>query len=183
MPLTPKQQSFVDEYLIDLNATQAAIRAGYSAKTAQEQSSRLLSNVMIQGAVAEAKAARAERVEVQQDDVLRELMRLGFSDLRKVFSSTGSLLPPEEWPDDVAASISSVEVVSRPTSEKDEDGNVVVEHVHKIKVWDKNTALTNLGKHLPTFFSPEKRELSGNVGGGNITVNITPVAPVEHEDL
>ena len=53
--LTPKQQRFVEEYLIDLNATQAAIRAGYSEKTAQEQSSRLLSNVMVQEAVQKAK--------------------------------------------------------------------------------------------------------------------------------
>ena len=59
--LTPKQQRFVEEYLIDLNATQAAIRSGYSEKTAQERSSRLLSNVMVQAAIQEAQSKRAER--------------------------------------------------------------------------------------------------------------------------
>ena len=58
MALTDKQQRFVEEYLVDLNAMQAAIRAGYSERMAQEQSSRLLSNVMVQEAVREAQAAR-----------------------------------------------------------------------------------------------------------------------------
>ena len=70
-----KQQRFVDEYLIDLNATQAAIRAGYSAKTAQEQSSRLLSNVMVQTKLTEAIQARAERTHVDQDWVITVLVK------------------------------------------------------------------------------------------------------------
>ncbi len=68
--MTPKQQRFVDEYTIDLNATQAAIRAGYSPKTAQEQGSRLLSNVMVAEAVAIAKQAQTERTEIDADYVL-----------------------------------------------------------------------------------------------------------------
>lgn len=68
--LTPKQERFVQEYLIDLNATQAAIRAGYSAKTAQEQGSRLLSHVMVSDAIKTAQEARSERVGVSQDYVL-----------------------------------------------------------------------------------------------------------------
>ncbi len=71
--LTPRQARFVDEYLIDLNATQAAIRAGYSRKTAQEQSSRLLSNVMVAAAIEKEQAKRSERVAVSQDDVVRGL--------------------------------------------------------------------------------------------------------------
>ncbi len=71
--LTPRQARFVDEYLIDLNATQAAIRAGYSGKTAQEQSSRLLSNVMVAAAIEKERAKRSERVSVSQDDVVRGL--------------------------------------------------------------------------------------------------------------
>ncbi|WBF05185.1 terminase small subunit [Burkholderia phage CSP3] len=72
-PLTDKQQAFVDEYLVDLNATKAAIRAGYSPKTAQEQSSRMLSKPHVQKAIAEAKARRAERTEIDQDRIVREL--------------------------------------------------------------------------------------------------------------
>lgn len=71
--LTPKQQRFVDEYLVDLNATQAAIRAGYAERTAQEQSSRLLSNVMVQNAIQKAQAKLSGRTEITQDMVLERL--------------------------------------------------------------------------------------------------------------
>jgi phage terminase small subunit len=71
--ITPKQAKFVQEYLLDLNGTQAAIRAGYSPPTAQEQSARLLSNVIVKDVVAQAQAIRAEKVELDQDWVLRRL--------------------------------------------------------------------------------------------------------------
>ena len=71
--LTPKQKCFVDEYLVDLNATQAAIRAGYSAKTAGSIGQRLLKKVEIQTALAAAMAAREERTEITADYVLRRL--------------------------------------------------------------------------------------------------------------
>ena len=74
--LTPKQQRFVEEYLIDLNATQAAIRAGYSERTAQEQSSRLLSNVMVQDAVQKAQKKVSERTEITQDYVLSNIQKV-----------------------------------------------------------------------------------------------------------
>ena len=73
MTLTAKQERFISEYLIDLNATQAAIRAGYSEKTAQEQSSRLLSNVMVQQAVSDAQNRVAEKAEWNAADRLRML--------------------------------------------------------------------------------------------------------------
>lgn len=75
MALTPKQQAFVDEYLVDLNATQAAIRAGYSVKTAHEQASRLLANVKVAEAVVDAKNARSERTKIDADWVLQRLAR------------------------------------------------------------------------------------------------------------
>lgn len=74
--LNKKQQLFVDEYLIDLNATQAAIRAGYSEKTAQEQSSRLLSNVMVQEAVEQRMKERQIRTEITQDKVLEDIEKV-----------------------------------------------------------------------------------------------------------
>lgn len=73
--LTPKQQRFVSEYLIDLNATQAAIRAGYSVKTAQEQSSRLLSKAIIADAVADGARNHVARADVTAQDVLTGLHR------------------------------------------------------------------------------------------------------------
>lgn len=80
MALTPKQQRFVQEYLIGLNATQAAIRAGYSERTAQEQSSRLLSNVMVQSAIAAQQKGREERANATADEVLREINRMAMVD-------------------------------------------------------------------------------------------------------
>ena len=73
--MTPRKQRFVDEYLVDLNATQAAIRAGYSARTAEQQGPRLLGNVEIAQAVQAAQQARSHRVLINQDDVLRGLRR------------------------------------------------------------------------------------------------------------
>ena len=73
--LTPKQARFVEEYLLDLNATQAAIRAGYSAKTANEQGAQLLAKLSIRQAVAEAQAIRSKRTEITQDEVIQGLKK------------------------------------------------------------------------------------------------------------
>jgi phage terminase small subunit len=73
--LTPKQELFVQEYLVDLNATQAAIRAGYSAKTAEQQASRLLSNVKISALVAQGKAEQLKRAGLTGDWVIRKLIK------------------------------------------------------------------------------------------------------------
>ncbi len=79
--LTDKQTRFVQEYLVDVNATQAAIRAGYSKKTAQEQSSRLLSNVMVSEAIAKGMQALAEKTGVTAEKVIAELALIGFSNM------------------------------------------------------------------------------------------------------
>jgi len=76
MNLKPKRKRFVSEYLIDLNATQAAIRAGYSEKTANEQGARLLANVSVQAAIGEAMKEREKRTEISQDYVLRGIKEL-----------------------------------------------------------------------------------------------------------
>lgn len=82
--MTLKQEAFVREYLLDLNATQAAIRAGYSARTAQEQGSRLLSNVMVSKSLAAAVKARAERTLISADQVVRELHVIAHADPREL---------------------------------------------------------------------------------------------------
>ena len=82
--LTPKQQRFVEEYLIDLNATQAAIRAGYSEKTANEQASRLLANVNVSAAVQAAMQERSKRTEITQDEVLRRWWELANVDVNEI---------------------------------------------------------------------------------------------------
>lgn len=74
MPLTPKQQRFVEEYLIEPNETQAAIRAGYSAKTANKNASRLMVNEGVQKAIRAAQEARKHRVEITADEVVKGLL-------------------------------------------------------------------------------------------------------------
>lgn len=158
--LTPRQQRFVEEYLIDANATQAAIRAGYSAKTANEQGARLLANVSVAEAIAAAQAARSTRTEITADRVLQELARIGFSDLRGAFTETGALKSLVTLTDDTAAAISSVKVVTRREPGGGEDAEV--EYVTEIKLWDKNSALDKLAKHLG--ITPERHEVTGKNG-------------------
>lgn len=140
--LNVKQARFVAEYLIDLNSVAAASRAGYSPKTVHSQGPRLLLHAGIQAAIAEGQAKHLAAVEIDARRVLQELARLATSDVRKLFGANGGLLPIPELSDDIAAAVSSVEVVAR-----DRDG-LNVEYVHKIRLWDKNTALANLAKHL-----------------------------------
>ena len=163
MSLSAKQNRFVEEYLIDLNATQAAIRAGYSKKTAYAQGQRLLKHVEVQEAAQKAMQERSQRTLVTQDRVLLELARIGFSDLRNCLTSSGHLIDPQDWDDETAAAISSIEVVTNRSGEKDADDRPIVEHTHKIKLWDKNSALEKLGKHLGMYV--ERHEHSGKDGG------------------
>ncbi|MCW3657556.1 terminase small subunit [Burkholderia cenocepacia] len=84
--LSAQQQRFVDEYLVDLNATQAAIRAGYSKKTARSQGNRLLTNVDVSKAITERKRARAERVQIDADEVLAKVHAVAFADTNGIVS-------------------------------------------------------------------------------------------------
>jgi len=97
--LTPKQERFVAEYLIDLNATQAATRAGYSSKTANEQGARLLANVSVRSALQEAMERRTKRLEATADDVVREITRMAMydpADLTEVKSPQDIKALPED---------------------------------------------------------------------------------------
>ena len=113
---------------------------------------RLLSNVKVQRALTARIVARSQRTEVAADRTLLEIARVGFSDLRRIFHEDGGLKHPHEWDDDTAASIASVEVVTRNL------GDGTVEYVHKIKLWDKGKALEQLCKHLGLYQNQEASE-------------------------
>ena len=89
MALASKQHRFVTEYLVDLNAPQAAIRAGYSSKTAQQQGSRLLTNVVVKQAIAAQQARQLKTVEVRIEDVLRDVMAIAHTDLQTLTEQSG----------------------------------------------------------------------------------------------
>lgn len=148
--LTNKQQRFVDEYIVDLNATQAAIRAGYSAKTAAQQGERLLRNVEVRRAVDEALEERADRVNVKADDVLRELLRIATTDLSGAYDEHGRLLPLKDIPRDLRRAIAGVETEELWGAPEDGERSQIGT-TRKLKLWDKTKALELLGKHLKLF--------------------------------
>jgi len=138
--MTEKQKRFVEEYLIDLNATQAAIRAGFSVKTANEQGSRMLANVSIQTAISKAMAERSKRTGVNQDRIVLELAKIAFVNAGDVINMDEATVKEDAATDDVAA-IQSIRVKIFPT--KDGDG---IER--EVKLEPKLKALELLGKHL-----------------------------------
>lgn len=156
--LSRKQERFVIEYVQDLNATQAAKRAGYSEKTADAIGAENLRKPKIIAAVAKAQEARTIRTEITADRVLKELARIGLSDPRKLFDEDGGIKPPKDWDDDVAASIASIKMVERPSGKKDKDGNPIMERTYDVKVWDKNAALDKIAKHFGMFI--ERQEIT-----------------------
>lgn len=121
MSLTQKQKRFVQEYLVDLNATAAAIRAGYSEKTANRIASENLSKPDIQSAIQEAIEKRQKRTEITQDMVLRETAKLAFFDVRKMFDGNGKPLDISRLDDDTAAALVGLDV----QDVADPDGNYV----------------------------------------------------------
>ena len=129
--LNEKQATFVQEYLIDLNATQAAIRAGYSPRTAEQQGMRLLRDARVKEAVQKAMQERNQRVEISQDRILEELARIAFGDLRDAVTwgpSGVSLKDSAELTEDQAAAISEVgETVTK------EGGSTRIKRHDKVK--------------------------------------------------
>lgn len=142
--LTAKQQMFVKEYLVDLNATQAAIRAGYSPKTSGRIGDQNLKKLVIQEAIQTAMDERAARVDISADAVLRELGRIVFFNIKRVFNEDGTLKTITDLDDDVAAAIGSIEVVGKL------EGEAVV-NTTKIRLNDKNKAIDSAMRHLGLY--------------------------------
>lgn len=154
MSLTDKRARFVEEYLVDLNATQAAVRAGYSANTAYSQGERLLKNVEVQAAISERRSKLSAVTEVTQERIVGEYARMAFYDPASIAGQ------PMSGPADIA---NLPEEVRRAIVGWgwDKAGNFT------LKLADKNAALTNLGRHLGMF--TDKVEHSGAM-----TINVLP---------
>ncbi len=148
--LDPKRALFVREYLVDLNATQAAIRAGYSKKCASEQGYDLLRKPQIQTAIAEAMKKRADRTEITQDRVIRELARIAFLDPADLLEDDGSIKLVKDMPEDARRVIAGMEV-SEIFDNAAGDQKQAIGLLKKIKVCDKIRALELTGKHLGMF--------------------------------
>lgn len=165
--LTDKQRRFVAEYPVDLNAAQAAIRAGYSQRTARQQGQRLLTNVDIRRAIEEVEAERLARIGVRADRVLEELARLGFSNMLDYLNISRDGEPYvdlSEMTREQAAAVQEV-TVEDFLEGRGEDAREV--RRVKFKLADKKSSLELLGKHLKLF--TEKIEHAG-AGGGPIEI-------------
>ncbi|MCY9777895.1 terminase small subunit [Proteus mirabilis] len=172
MALTDKQEMFCREYLIDLNATQAAIRAGYSEKTANAQASRLLVNVNIQNRIQELKSNRNERVEVDADYVLKRLVEIDQMDVLDILNESGDLKPVRDWPKAWRTTLSGLDVMSISTGEEGADALL-----KKIKWPDKVKNLELLGKHVKVQAFKEQIEQKVEA-----THNIMPVPSCDNVD-
>lgn len=137
--LNEKQRRFVDEYLIDLNATQAAIRAGYSVKTANEQGSQLLAKLSIQSEISRKMAERSKRTGVNQDRVVLELAKLAFVKMTDVVDGHGKIRTDASEED-----LACIESVKYKSSESENGSSIERE----VKISPKLKALELLGKHL-----------------------------------
>jgi phage terminase small subunit len=138
--MTPKQQRFVDAYVVVWNATQAAIQAGYPSASAAQQGYRLLRNVQIRRTIADRTTKISADCDVSASRVTLELRRLGFYDIRRCFDAQGRLLLPHHIDGETAAAIQAIEVVTRSV-----DGGEV-EYVHRIRFAEKKGPLELLGK-------------------------------------
>ena len=163
--MTKKQKRCIEEYLIDLNATQAAIRAGYSPDTAEQIGYQLLQKTSVSVEVSKAMAERSKRTGISQDRILLELAKMAFVEMTDVVDpETGKI--KENASDDDLSCIQSVKV---------KPGNYGVER--EVKLCDKKAALELLGRHLGMFkdnlnvtveTSEKLDDIISQIGGGGL---------------
>ena len=156
--MTKKQKRFIEEYLIDLNATQAAIRAGYRPDNAYSIGSENLRKPEIKAAVDKAMAERAKRTGINQDRILMELARIGFAKITDVVDWDTGKIKDDASEDDLAC-IQSIKV---------KPGEFGTER--EAKLYDKKSALIELGKHLGMFTGAS----APDAGEGVVIINDAP---------
>ena len=179
----PKQSRFVQEYLIDLNATQAAIRAGYSVKTADVQGPRLLGNVGIAAAIAEGQQKLSEKTGITQERVLEELAIIAFSDIRHyldIDQDTGGIRPKSfdeaTMPEKASRALEMVKE-DRMIREDAKGNDSIINSKVTFKMYDKLKALDLLGKHLGMF--KERVEHSGSGPDNALIVKVIHTTDAE----
>lgn len=155
--LTAKQELFCQEYLIDHNATRAAMRAGYSQKTAYKIGFENLQKPLIKQRIDDLEKDRFKRLQMSQDEVLGQYARLARSDVRNLYDEEGKLKPIHELDDDTAYAISAVDV-----DEVKAGGETMAVKTTKVKLHDKKAALDSIAKAMKLFV--QKHEHSGEDG-------------------
>lgn len=156
--LSPKQERFVLEYLTDLNATQAAIRAGYAPGSADVTGSRLLGNARIMAAINAGRQKTADKLEITRERVLMEYARLAFADPRKFFREDGTVKHPTELDDDTAAALASFEVLEEFAGAG--PNRYQIGDTKKVKWTDKKAALDSIARMMG--FNQDKMTIAGD---------------------
>ncbi len=147
--LSPKQLCFCNEYLVDFNATQAAIRAGYSRKTARSQGQRLLTNVDIQKKIQELIQQQTVRTQIDADKVIKEAGRVALADIVGAFNKDGTIKDIHDIPKDLRRAISGIEVSE--IFEGEGKKRKLTGYIKKIKFWSKDKQIEVLMRHLGLF--------------------------------
>lgn len=157
--LRPKQKRFVAEYLIDLNATQAAIRAGYSAKSAETIGRQLLRKTTVSAALAEAQRQQHARLILTADEVREQNACIARLDPAEMFDANGALLPVAEMPRHVRCALRSLKVVRRNLAA----GDGVVDETLEVQFWDKGAAIEREYKHFGLLVDRVEVDVNVNV--------------------
>ena len=160
--ITKKQRFFISEYQVDFNGTKAAIRAGYSPKRASEMAYQLLQIPTVRQALDRAMEERLWKIGVHAEKVLTRMAQLAFADIRKLYRPDGTLLNPQEWPDDIVPAVAGVETFEEYQGKGEE--RVLVGYTKKVRLWDPNPSLTNMAKNLGIIGNGKHRE--GDEGEG-----------------
>lgn len=149
MALTAKEQKFCDEYLVDLNQTQAAIRSGYSVKTASSIASQLLTKLNIQEYITTKRKELSTNTGITQERILAEYAKLAFFDIRTIYDENNALKDIADLSDAAGSAIAGIEVLEEFSGfgdEREHIGNTV-----KVKFIEKTKALDSLARHLGMF--------------------------------
>ena len=164
--MTPMQRLFVHEYLVDLCAAHAAVRAGYAPKHAKQQGEQLLKHPEVAAAVKVAMDARAEAIRLKAEDVVRQLGRIAFFDIRDIFDAAGNVKEPGAWSDEAGAAIASILSRTRTLPDGSEIRSV------KVTFGDKTAALNTIARHLGMFASDKVKVTMPQGGSGGVPVQI-----------
>lgn len=176
--LRPKHRRFVEEYLVDLNGAQAAIRAGYKKKAARVQASQLLTNPNIVEAVQELRDKASRKCELTLERTLQEIARVAYSSAKRLFSSDGSPIKIEDLDDDTAAAIAGIEMLE--VYEGQGEDRVFVGYTKKYKLHSKTEALNMAGRYFKIF--TDKQEFT-DADGKSFVIAVPAKVTTEEEWL
>lgn len=163
--LNLREKIFVKEYAVDLNATRAAIAAGYSERSASVTGARLITKAKVKNEIEKAMKEKMERAEINQDWVIRRYAAIAGTDKRQFFNNDGTLKPVREWTEEMAACVSSLDIQEL----SGEDGKSAM--IKKLRLLDSRAALDSIARHLGMFV--DKVEHSGSVEAPKVVIELS----------